>query len=710
MNLINRRSFIKISVLSSGALSIGVGYESEAGTEWQPNLYVRINTDNKITIVSKNPECGQGVKTAFPMVVAECLDVPWEEVTVEQAPLDKRYGRQAAGGSRGTADGWDDLRTAGAAANYTLRQAAASLWDVSMDRCRTSAGFVSDSKTGKKASFSSLIKIAAELPAPDISKLHLKERPEEFNLLGKRITGVDNQKIFTGQALFASDVRLPDMVYAVYEKCPSFGGKVKSANIEEIKKLPGVTDAFVVEGTNNLRGLAPGVAIVGRTWWEANSARKKLKVKWDAIQSDSSDDYQQQAEKLLNTKGQQLRNDGNVDKAFTQASKVIESTYYYPFVAHANMEPQNCTAFYDENKKSIEFWAPTQNAARGQSLVANLLGIPQKNVHVNQMRIGGGFGRRLFNDFMAEAAWIAAKVKRPVQLQWTREDDIAHDHYRPGAWHKFKAGIDNKGRMIAFDHHFVTFGKNGKPVVGAGLSPKHYPAGLVPNFRLSQSMIDCNVPTGPWRSPGHSIYCWAYQSFFDEVAAAGGRDALDFRLELLAKGKTPLDLPRLRGVLKLAAEKAGWGQRKLPKGHGLGLGFHYDHGGYTAHAAEVKANKNGEVKVIKVYSASDVGPIINLSGAENQVQGSVIDALSTATLEMTFKNGAAEQSNFHDYSLLRLNQSPEVEAFFIQSDNPPTGLGEPPIAAVAPAITNAIFNASGKRVKNLPLIKDGISV
>jgi len=711
---LSRRSFLKVSLLASGALVVGVGWtvpgsaNEIANETWVPNLYVRIDRDGTVTIVSKNPEAGQGVKTAFPMVVAECLEVDWKDVNVEQAPLDDRYGRQVVGGSRGTPDGWDDLRIAGTGALYLLTAAAAVQWGVPASECNAKSGVIRHPGSGRSAPYAELLDSAAALPVPGVSELKMKSRPEDFSLLGSFVPGVDNHKILTGQPLFGADTRLEGMLYAVYEKCPAYAGKVRKANVEEIRRLPGVTHAFIVDGTQNLHGLMPGVAIVAETWWEASSARDKLRVDWETSQADSTADYDKQAAALADEPGETLRSDGDIEKALGAADKVIEASYYYPFVSHANMEPQNCTALYHESGK-MELWAPSQNPKSGRSLIAGVLGIPEGQIHVNITRIGGGFGRKLVNDFMVEAAWIAREVRRPVQLQWTREDDMQHDFYRPAAWHHFRAGIDGNGRMAAFDHHFITFGRGGKTISGAGLAPNHYPAGLVQNFRLRQSIIEANVPTGPWRSPGHSAYCFAYQSFFDEVALAAGRDQLEFRLDLLSRsyGDPPLDLARTSGTLRMAAEKAGWG-RDPGANRGLGMAFHFDHGGFVSHVAQVVA-EGSRIRVEKVWSGIDVGPVINLSGARNQVEGCVVDALSTAQLEITFANGAAEQNNFSDYDLLRFNQAPEIECHFIQSDHSPMGLGEPPIAPATPAITNAIFAATGTRIRELPFSRAGIS-
>ncbi|EDY84450.1 Aldehyde oxidase and xanthine dehydrogenase, molybdopterin binding domain protein [Verrucomicrobiia bacterium DG1235] len=717
-SVLPRRSFLKTTLLASGAFLVGVAYRRElwAGgsadeADWSPNLYLRIDPDNTVFILSKNPECGQGVKTALPMIVAECLEVDWEQVRVDQAGLDDRLGRQAAAGSGSTPDAWNDLRVAGTGARVMLVAAAAEKWSVAPSECVAREGRVLCEAKGLSARYGDLLKLAAKQAAPNLEALSLVSKPKDFKLLGRRIAGVDNAKIHTGKALFGCDTRLEGMLYAVYVKCPSFGGRVNKANVEQVLEMPGVTHAFVVEGGADPTGLAPGVAIVAETWWEANAARRYLRVDWETAQSDSSYDYERQADALRKEAGETLREDGQVEEAFGMAERIVEGSYYYPFVSHAPMEPQNCTALYHDSGR-IELWAPTQLPGSARDAVSRTLGLKNESIQIHMTRMGGGFGRRLVNEFAAEVAWIAREVRRPVQLQWTREDDMSHDFYRPAGWHDFKAGLDEGGRMVAWDHHFVTFGNEGRSVSGAGISRSHYPAGLVENFRLRQSMIPCHVPTGPWRSPGHSAFCWAFQSFFDDVCDASGRDPLEFRMELLSRsfGEPPLDLARTRATLKLAAEKAGWG-RELGEKRGMGLAFHFDHGGFATHIAEVSVGSGGRYKVDRVVSAIDVGPVLNRSGAENQVEGCVVDALSTCSqLEIEFIAGTAKQSNFRDYPLLRIDQTPTIECHFIESDNPPSGLGEPPFAPVAPAIANALFAATGRRVREMPFVRAGFSI
>ncbi len=583
------------------------------------------------------------------MVVAECLDVDWKSVDVEQAPLDDRYGRQVVGGSHGTPDGWDDLRIAGTAAPLPPdRRGRGPLG-------RAARGVLDRERQGDPCGQRPLRRLcracgarprSCRCPTWPISKL--KSRPEEFRLLGtlraRRRQPEDPDR--------AAAVRLrhPPRRHAVRgisKSAPPSAARCAAPTSNEIRALPGVTHAFVVEGTDNLAGLLPGVAIVARSWWEAHPARKQLRVDWATRHADSSAEYDRQAAELKEQAGDTLRADGDVETALGSAAKIVEASYYYPFVSHANMEPQNCTALFHESGK-LELWAPSQNPKGGRQLIAETLGIPEDRIHVNLI----AHRRRFWSPAASTTPWSRppgspVKSRRPVQLQWTREDDMRHDFYRPAAWHHFRAGIDADGRMSAFDHHFISFGRDGKPVSGPDLSPDHYPAGLVPNFRLRQSLIETQVPTGPWRSPGHSAYCWAYQSFFDEVALAAGRDQLDFRLDLLSRsyGEPPLDLARTSGTLRMAAEKAGWGRKpgRQPRARH----------GFSLRSRRLRLARGGgggrrcnAVHVEKVWSGIDIGPVINLSGARNQVEGCVVDALSTAQLEITFADGAAAAGQF----------------------------------------------------------------
>ncbi|GAB5562684.1 MAG: xanthine dehydrogenase family protein molybdopterin-binding subunit [Synoicihabitans sp.] len=711
-----RREFFRTSALVSGAWLLGlqsrVRAASSAPTKeqsWAPSLYLRIDRDGITTIISKNPEAGQGIKTTLPMVVAECLNVDWESVRVEQAPLDERYGRQLVAASGSTPDGWDDLRIAGTTAATMLRSAAAEKWSVPIAACEAEQGFVHHRASNRRIAFGNLIDLAANQPVPRVEDLTLKSK--DFKLLGRFIPGVDNSAIVTGAPLFGCDVRLPGMHYAVYVKCPAYGGRVRSANLDEVRRQPAVTHAFVIEGGTDFTGLLPGVAIVAKSWWAAQQARKALRVEWDRDNPADSQDYAAEAQRLRSELGQVRRHDGDVERALQNAYRSIESSYSYPFIAHATMEPQNCTAHFHSDG-SLEFWAPSQDPKKGRDLVANTLNIPTDKITVNLTRMGGGFGRRLRSDFMVEVAAIAQRLPHPVQLQWTREDDTRHDFYRPAAWHDFRAGLDRDGRIVAWDHHFITFGDGKRVVPGAFFRPDFYPAGLTPHYRLRQSMITCHVPTGPWRAPGHSAHCWAFQSFFDELAESVEMDPLDFRLQLLEKsygpGEPPLDLARTRATLQAAADRAGW-KRRHAEGRNLGIAFHYDHGGYMTYLAEVTRNEDSSVKVAKVYAGVDVGPILNRSGADNQIHGCIIDGLSAAQSEITFAQGAAQQSNFHDYPILRTAQAPEVDITYLQGTDRPAGLGEL-IAAVTPAITNAIHAATGVRARELPLRKSGITI
>ena len=728
---IGRRSFIKVSALAGGGLALAFwlgGRPAEAAPasgdsgdgSFSPNAFIQIRPDGTVVVFAKNPEVGQGVKTSLPMIVAEELDVPWESVRVEQSAIDReKYGDQFAGGSMSIPNCWDQLREAGAIARAMLVAAAASEWKVSPGTCSTDGGRVVHKSSGRKLAYGDLATKAAALPVPDPKSVQFKSR-KDYKLLGRRITGVDNHALVTGKPLFGTDLKLPGLVYAVYVKCPATGGVPKEADLDRIKSLPGVKDAFIVEGNGRVDQLMPGVAIVANSTWPAFQAQKQLNVTWDesAASKDSWSGIIKQAEALAGKPGEVVRASGNIDAAFAAAARTIDARYTYPFLSHANLEPQNCTAWAHDG--GIELWAPSQTPQGGRGAVAAYAGLSEDKVTVHQLRIGGGFGRRLMNDYMLEAAAIAKRVGAPVKLMWTREADMAHDFYRVGGFHSLKGGIDASGRLTAWQDHFVTFTEGGeprKPVRGGGMSGTDFPCPMVPNLKVMQTMLPLAIPTGWWRAPGSCALAFAMQGFLHELSVAADRDHLEFLLELMGEPRwleegnpNALNTGRGAAVIRLAAEKAGWG-KPLPKGHALGLAFYFSHRGHVAEVVEVSMDSGNKLKLHRVVVAADAGPIINRSGAENQVEGSVIDGYSAMIeQEITFEAGRVQQSNFHDYPLVRMPNQPKIEVHFIESDFPPSGLGEPALPPLAPAVCNAIFTLTGKRVRTLPLSKEGITV
>ncbi|GIW53087.1 MAG: isoquinoline 1-oxidoreductase subunit beta [Gemmatimonadales bacterium] len=720
---VNRREFLKVSALAGGGMLIATYWDpwnrllaAESAAEFSPNAFIKITSDGAVTIIAQNPEIGQGVKTMLPMIVAEELDADWRAVRIEQGDLDtEKFANQYAGGSTATPNHWEPMRRAGAVGRAMLIAAAAKTWNVPESECRTEAGTVIHRPSGRRLSYGELASRAATLPVPDPASVPLKD-PKDFKIVGKPLPGVDVRAIVTGAPLFGIDVSLPGMKYAVFEKCPVFGGKVRAANLDEIRSQPGVLHAFVVEGGSDLSGLLGGVAIVGETWWAAHQARQKLRVSWDEgpTAAQSSDWFTQKAAELFRQPPHRtLRRDGDVDAALRSAHKVVEAEYSYPFLAHAPLEPMNCTAWFRDGE--LEIWAPTQTPERGRTLVSRTLEIPPDKITIHITRSGGGFGRRLNNDYMVEAAWIARQVAgTPIKLVWSREDDIRHDFYRPAGFHRLTGGVDRNGKLIAWRDHFVTFGEGERFANSANISENEFPAAFIPNFALDVSLIPLGVPTGALRAPRSNGLAFVFQSFIDELALAAGRDPVQFRLDLLASAGegAAMNAERMRGVLELVAEKSGWGRRSLPKGTGMGVAFHFSHRGYFAEVVQASVSAAGEVKVEHVWVAGDIGSqIINPSNAENQVQGAVLDGLAEALgQEITIDRGRVVQSNFHDFPLLRMVQAPpEVEVYFRRTDYPPTGLGEPALPPVVPALCNAIFAATGKRIRSLPLSRQDLT-
>lgn len=723
---LDRRSFLKL--WGGGSLGLLLVFNLSKETRAAPttqqseiNAYIRISLDGKIAIYSKNPEIGQGIKTAFPMIIAEELDADWRDIIVEQSPINENiFGRQNAGGSRSIATNYDALRYAGASARYMLCAAAAKIWNVPTEECSTELSHVIHAKTARKLSYKQLGDKAAALPVPAVDTIQLKD-PKKFKLLGTRIPGVDNYALVTGQPLFGIDQTLPGMLYAVYEKCPAIGGEVKGANYAEVQQLPGVKHVFPLKGNGHPLELSAGVAIVATSTWAAFRAKEKLNVEWDETHASKDDWFELlQKAKLLSEKPAKhtLHQTGNVEMALNETEETVQSFYTHHFIAHATLEPQNSTAWY--RKGMVEVWAPTQSPGRAVNNIAHTLNIDPDKVTLHQTRAGGGFGRRLVNDSVCEAVAISKHINRPVKLQWSREDDMMHDFYRTGGFHVVKGSVNPDGKITNWHDHIITFSEDGKRPVIAGTPRRpaeEFPAGFIDNFQLTQSLMLLKTRCGLWRAPNSNTHAWVVQSFLHELSVAIGVDHLEFLLKMFenparrnAQNVAVLNPERAANVIKLAATKAGWG-KKMPDDRALGLAFHFSHGGYFAEIADVSVNDDKDIKVHHVTVAGDIGPIINLSGAESQCQGSVIDGLSAMfEQEITMEQGRAQQKNFDTYPLLRISQAPSVDVHFIQSNNPPTGAGEPALPPLAPAVCNAVYSTSGHRIRTLPIAKEGFSI
>jgi isoquinoline 1-oxidoreductase beta subunit len=738
----NRRFFLRASAMAGGGFMLGLYPKPDLRAQGPPGAqqalspkdFISIAPDGTASIVAKNQELGQGALNLLPMMIAEELDVDWKAVRIVRSGVGPQYGGQITGGSTATPSNWEPMRRIGAASRQMLIAAAAQNWGVPPDECSTASGVVHHQASNRSLSYGELAAKAATMPAPAFASLRMKD-PKDYKIIGKSTAGAETKEIVTGKPIFGIDVTVAGMLYAAFEKTPVLGGKVVSANLDAIRSMKGVRHAFIVEGIPSANsypnylfegpGFEAGVAIVADSWWAAQSARKKLEVKWDlgkwAAQDSEANEWR--ADELSQQPaGRTLRKEGDAEAAFQRADvKVVEARYVFPFIAHATMEPQNCTAHYKDGK--MEIWSGSQFPAPGRTTVARLLGMAEADVTLHMVRAGGGFGRRAYNDSMCEAAWISKTVGAPVKLLWSREDDIRHDYYRCGGFQFFKAAVDGSGKLVAWNNHFVAYGEGSAFVHDGGFNAGEFPAGYVENLLVQTSTMPLGLKTGALRAPGSNSIAWVMQSFLDELAHAAGKDPVQFRLDLL-KGAVPaapgagrggpraigLDPARMSDVIQLAAEKSGWGKRQLPKGTALGIAFHFSHSGYFAEVAEVAVSANKKVRVNKVWVAGDVGSqIINPSAAENQVQGAVIDGLSEMMQEITLKEGRVTQSNYHQHPWLRMPQAPAIEVHFLKTSNPPTGLGEPALPPIIPAAANAIFAATGERIRTLPMTKQGFS-
>jgi isoquinoline 1-oxidoreductase beta subunit len=736
---IGRREFLKVSLTASGALLLvpalarrAFAADAPPGAPANPlGVYVRIQPDNRVVIGARCPEIGQGVKTSLPMILAEELDVSWSQVDVEQLPLGVdfkpgsppawRWGPQGAGGSTSIPDAWADLRQVGAQGRWLMRAAAAKRWNCGIADVSTDAG-VALHREGRRANYGELIADAATLQLP-AEPLALKT-PAEYRIVGRPQRVVDATDIVTGRARYGLDVREPGALVAVIARCPYFDGDIESFDDSAAKRVPGVRAVVVVPGPKPgepiVANLATGIAVVADDTWSAMKGRDALQVKWrqGPHAAESSASLDAQCAKLLAGKGRVVRNDGDFDAARASARRVIEARYRVPFVSHCPLEPQN--AFVHVQKDRARVVAPVQMPGGAARAVAAVTGISREFVQVEMTRVGGGFGRRLTSDYVAEAALVSKLTGHPIRLVWTREDDLQHDFYRPFGHHHLTAALDEGGRVTGWTQRLASTSKHyrradAKPdeMWMPELYPDDFPARLVPNLRVEWFEVQAGIPRGSWRAPAHTANAFVIQSFLDEVAHATKRDPLALRLAMLGEdrefdygqhGGPKFNTGRLRAVLQKVAQEIGWG-RKLPRGRGLGLAAHFTFGGYAAHAMEVEVTRDGELRFHRVVCAVDVGQPVNPLGIEAQMQGGTIDGLSTAfSLETTIEGGRVLQRNFGDYPLLRMAQAPDrIEVHIIPSNVSPSGCGEMGIPTAAPALTNAIFAACGVRLRNLPI-------
>lgn len=698
----NRRSFLKASIAGGGGLMLSFSWlaacsPSEATkalpSEWfNLNAYLSIADNGEVTIMSPNPEVGQNVKTSMPMIVAEELDVKWEDVIVKQAPLNSEsFTRQVAGGSQSIRQGWQSLRMAGATAREMLKNAAAKQWNVSAADCSTADGYVIHGSD--KLSYGEIATMAAGMEVPEEVKL---KDPSTYKIIGTDRGNVDIEGIITGKPLFGVDTRKEGMQYAVVLRPPAFGLKLKSFDDTEARKVNGVSDVIQFESK---------VAVLANSTWAAIKGQRALKAEWEKDTMLESTSYHDKTMRAMLDKkaAEPKRSDGNARAQLASADKVFEKVYEAPFLPHNAMEPMNFFAHVTADK--AEFIGPIQTPERTRSQIAELLGRPEKDITLDMTRMGGGFGRRLYGDFALEAAAISNLSKKPVMVVFTREDDMTAGTYRPAAKYKFKAAIKG-GNMVAY--HLVGAGVN----MGNATRENNFPASALDHYLVESHNLESNITTGAWRAPITNFLAFAEQSFFDELASELGKDPIQFRLDLFARakenpvGELQYDVDKSVGVIKLAAEKSNWGN--APEGVYQGFSTYYSHNTYVAEVAEVIMQGNTPV-VKRVVCAIDCGIVVNPVGAINQVQGGVIDGIGHAMYgDFSFENGQPQARNFDKYRLIRMKEAPEVEVHFVKSYNDPTGLGEPALPPAGGAIANAIARATGKRFYKQPFIKEQI--
>jgi isoquinoline 1-oxidoreductase beta subunit len=727
--ILDRREFLKTGTAAGAGLLIGFhlttasaedpAQKQEKQTPNPFNAWVHVSPDNRVTLILEKSEMGQGIMTAVPMILAEELCVDWKAVTVEQAPTNPEIYNHGTGGSGSVAGCWLPMRRAGAAAREMLIAAAAARWNVNPNTCVAQNGGVLHGSRKNFLTYGELVSDAAKLPIPNLKTVPLKNS-DNFTIVGKDMPRWEGPAKTNGAAKFGIDSRVAGMQFAVVARCPVFGGKVKTFDAAKAKAVAGVREVFAIEPVGQGAFTAGGVAVVADNSWAAIEGRKALQITWDEgpHAGESTETLRQQFVDHAGKPGKTVRNEGDADAALASAGKKVEATYEFPFAAHATMEPMNCTVHIRPD--SAEAWVPTQAPQWAQDVIAGVSKLPKEKITVHTTLMGGGFGRRYMGDFVMEAAQIAKVTEKPVMVLWTREDDMQHDFYRPASYHRFWGALDEKGQVAAWKH-FQT-----STSIEAMWSPKGEESAeksefatavfipyQTPNYRVEYTLAKSGVPRAWWRSVEHSTSGFVVECFVDELAAAAGADPLDFRLREIGadrkipdftnpKEGKPLDTARLKGVLKLAAEQAGWGT-PLPKGVARGIAGYFSFDTYTAAVAEVSV-KDGALKIQRLVYAVDCGRPVNPEGIRAQVEGAAVYGLSAALHDaITIRGGRVVQSNFNDYAMPRMADTPKIEIHIVPSKEEPTGIGEPGLPVVAASVCNAIYALTKKRVRRLPI-------